>query len=356
MHAILPLVSAAALFTAAAAVPFSFPLPNGFPNPNADELKEIELLAHGSLPNGPPPPKLSDDTFTSLRLINFAEMTEVAFFSELLANVTNNVPGYRREDIPERAGSRSTVIKNLEAIQAQEELHVLNAQNALAHFNEGPILPCKYQFPVTNFKDAIALASTFTDLVLGVLPDVQTALAEAGDIGLIRPVGGTIAQEGEQNGWYRTTLGKIPSALPFLTAAARAYAFSAQNQAFVVPGSCPNSNTIDLPIFKPLNVITHEIHADEQRLLFSINPDPSINYADYSIVYINQQNTPIVAGLTDIDPRQGEVRFQAWFPFDGINLGDGLTIASLVKGKGPFADPDAVAKATYAGPGLIEIN
>ncbi|KAH8799793.1 putative sexual development protein [Xylogone sp. PMI_703] len=355
MHGLLPIASAA-LFTAAAAVPFSFPLSNGFPNPNDAELNQIELAAQGSLPNGPPPDQVTPDTLTSLRLINFAELTEVAFFTELIYNITNNLPGYRRSDIPKAAGSRSSVIENLLAVQAQEELHVLNAKNALVHFGQEPIQPCQYQFPVTNFKDAIALASTFTDVVLGTLPDVQNALAVDGDIGLIRGIGSVIAQEGEQNGWYRLIEGKIPSALPFLTAGAREYAFSAQNQNFVVPGSCPNSNTIDLPIFKPLTIITHEIDAKPEELLFKIAPDSSIDLNDYSIAFINQQNTPVIADITNIDPRHDETRFQAWFPYNGTTFGNGLTIAALVKGKGPLADVDAVAKATYAGPGLIEIN
>lgn len=36
------------------------------------------------------------------------------------------------------------------------------------------IQPCEYQFPVATFLDAIALAATFTDVVLGTLPEART--------------------------------------------------------------------------------------------------------------------------------------------------------------------------------------
>ncbi len=353
MPSILTLASVAGLSclsTLVSAAPFSFPLPDGFPNPSAQTVTAIETAAHGSLPNGPPPPSLTPDTLTSLRLIAFNELTEVAFFTELVANITNKVDGYTDID------DRGSVLAALNAIVAQEELHALNANGALAHFNAGPIQPCEYSFPVSNFKDAIGLAATFTDVVLGTLQDVQGLLGSDGDVGLIRPVGSVIGQEGEQVGYYRSLLGKIPSALPFLTTSTREFAFSALNQNFVVPGSCPSIATIKLPIFKPLTVITHELDPKPMTLLFKIAPDSTINYSSLSLVYINQQNTPVVVPLQDIDPRHTEVRFKASFPYDAATFGNGLTIAALTTCAGPFASADEVAAATYAGPGLIEIN
>lgn len=160
------------------AAPFSYgnnPLGNGFPtvaNPSS-QLTAIEQAAQGSLPNGGAPPTPKDNTVTSLRLIAFNELFEVAFFTELIANITNNVPGYTFST----DHSKQSALKTLTAIQAQEELHELNANGAVTKFGgKGPIQPCKYNFPVTTYKDAIALASTFTDVVLGTLQDVQSLL------------------------------------------------------------------------------------------------------------------------------------------------------------------------------------
>ena len=227
------------------AAPFSYsnnPLGNDFPTlasgaKGIQELNSIELQAHGSLSNAPPPPnKPKDDSLTSLRLIALNEVFEVAFFTELLCNITNNVDGYEIH----HQGARDFIVRALTAVQAQEELHALNANNALVHFGEDPILPCEYNFPVTTFEDAIALAATFTDVVLGTLQDVQAIFAADGDIGLIPGVGSVIGQEGQQSGFYRELLDKTPSALPFLTTSTREFAFSA-SKALSYPTVAPIS-------------------------------------------------------------------------------------------------------------------
>jgi len=334
--------------------PFSFPLSNGFPNINnpSQALNNIETQAHGTLPNAPPPPTLAADDLTSLRLIAFNELFEVAFFTSLIENITNNVRGFTFRN----SAHGRQVLNALTAVQAQEELHALDANGALAHFNAGPIQPCQYKFPTTNFKSAIALASTFTDVVLGTLQDVIVLLGQNGDAAVSRGIASVVGQEGEQNGFYRSLLGKIPSALPFLTASSRDFAFSALNQNFIVPGSCPNSNTINLHVFAPLTVNTQNIQPVDQTLSFTFdtsNWNGQVN--GLSLVYINQQNLPIVESIRNPTTHGNKVTFDATFPFIENEL-NGLTIAAVVNGNGPFADVDAVASATIAGPGLIEIN
>jgi len=367
------LVGLSCLSTIASAAPFTFPLSNGFPkvaNPSS-QLTAIEQQAHGTLPNGPPPPSITADTATSLELIAFNELFEVAFFTELLSNVTNNVTGFQFAD----SNDRTTVITALTAIQAQEELHALNANGALAHFGLEPIQPCEYNIPVSDFATAIGLASTFTDVVLGTLQDVASLLATDGDDGLIRGVVSVVGQEGEQNGFYRELLGKIPSALPFLTTSTREFAFSALNQNFIVPGSCPNIGEIALPIFRTLTVDTQNIQPTTQTLEFSVTIENTIEntnstwgnwerdcpernpdyFSSLSVVYINQQNLPVVETITNVAIEGNTVTFDAEFPFDQF-LMNGLTIAAVTKTAGPFASADAVAKDTIFGPGLIEIN
>ena len=163
----------------------------GFPNITnpSQELTDIELEAHGTLPNTPPPPPPQNDSLVSLGFIAFNELFEVAFFTELIENITDNKPGY--DNIP----NRDEILSILEVVQAQEELHELNANGAFKTFTGNTIEPCEYIFPVDNFNDAIALASKFTDVVLGTLPDIQTIFADDGDNGLIRGVGSVIGQE-----------------------------------------------------------------------------------------------------------------------------------------------------------------
>ena len=82
----------------AAAAPFSYPLANGFPTLNKTALAEVYKLAGGTLPNGALPSSLKAGGVQALQLIAANELFEVAYFSQLLANVTNNVPGYDIED------------------------------------------------------------------------------------------------------------------------------------------------------------------------------------------------------------------------------------------------------------------
>ena len=96
-------------------------LPDGLPYPSPSELSLIEKAAHGTLPNGSPPPVVSNKGITNLKLIAFNELFEVAFFNELLTNITENVEGYRFLD----EGDRDFVTRSLKAILAVSTLPTL---------------------------------------------------------------------------------------------------------------------------------------------------------------------------------------------------------------------------------------
>jgi hypothetical protein len=82
----------------AAPTPFVIPTDDGFPNPNPDQLKVIQQIADGTLSNAPPPAKINESSFPVFQLIAFNEQFEVAFFSSLIYNVTNDVPGFSLKD------------------------------------------------------------------------------------------------------------------------------------------------------------------------------------------------------------------------------------------------------------------
>lgn len=120
-----------------------------------------------------------------MRFIAFNELFEVAFFTSLINNITAGVDGFKLGN----GTHDKQILDDLKAIKNQETLHVLNANDALKANKQSPIEPCQYTFPTTNLNDAIALASKFTDIVLGTLPDIQTSFATNGDDGLIRGIG-----------------------------------------------------------------------------------------------------------------------------------------------------------------------
>ena len=326
-------------------------LSNGFPNLSASALTDVNNAAHGTLSNATGKPTFSANDLTNFQLVAFNEFFEVAFFTSLLTNITTNVPGF---EIPAHLNA-TYILDTLIAVQAQEELHAINANTKLPV----PLKTCEYKFPTKDFNGAIALAATFTDVVLGTLQDIATIFA-GDNAGVVRGVAATIGQEGEQNGFYRSLLGKIPSAQPFLTASARDFAFSALNQNFVVPGSCDISG-IPLKVFGVLNLETPNVGLGDQTIGLSFDAsdykgdNSSSNYEDLAFVLISGQNVPIVQELKNVRKQGDKVVFDAEF-LQQTDLLFGLTLGAVVEKKGAvLASVGDVAGAALFGPALIEV-
>jgi hypothetical protein len=280
--------------------PFSFPLANGFPNISlgSDALIEIQKQAHGTLPNGPLPAEISDNSATVWQLIAFNELFEVAYFSNLIENITNGVSGYELAS----PAALNVISTALEAVRAQEELHALGANGILQAAGHDPINPCEYVFPVENLDSAINFASVFTDIVLGTLQEALKVLGANGDeVDFLGLVGSVIGQEGEQNGFYRAfdKSAMPPSTQPLLTASSSPYLLSSLHQMVIVPGSCPNS--LPIPVFGALNVDTRYPKAQTQDMKFSFyTNETNFKTEDLSLVYINQLNVPVVEELSNV--------------------------------------------------------
>jgi hypothetical protein len=356
--------------TAVTAAPFSYAnssLSNSFPNFNASQIESIERKAHGTIPThfstlpGSVGSPLSLETLISLEFIAFEDLFEVAFFTELIANITTRVPGYTFE--LGDAIDRDYILKSFNSILAQEEVHALWANGQLQKSSGSVILPCEYNFPVSDFFEAIALASKFKDANQGALQDITVLFGNQSDSTLIRNLVAVAGQEGEQNGWFRSLLGKNPSALPFLTANIGDIDYSFLIQEFVVPGTCPNITNIPLPTFLPLNILTKNIRPVQQNLEFSfqlpssgVDPAWKSDYSGLQMTYMNQQNNVTVAPLTNVHTGGDIVTFNAFFPFDEANFGNGLTIALVTHAGVLFLNQNEVSNATVYGPGLIELN
>lgn len=327
----------------------------GFPNPSQANVLRIQNQAGGTLPNTPLPTSLPPDAAQTLQIIAANEMFEVAYFSSLLHNVTNSVDGYTDFG----GTTKEYVVESLKTILAQEELHAVGANAILASAGEKTIGACQYKFPVNDFRSAIALASTFTDLVLGTLQGAQTTFASDGVLGLVGLVGSIIGEEAEQNGAYRVIQKKTPASAPFLTASVGAFAFNAVNQKFIVPNSCQassNISVISVPQFKTLELAhsNSSPQAKNSTLRFTTSYSQLSKSGNY-VAYISGQNKPVVRPIQNVSKNGDKATFEAHFPF-GAGFSKGLTIAALVKSKGPFANASSVVDDTIAGPGLIEID
>ena len=136
--------------------------------------------------------KEQDASATTFQAIAFGEFFEVAYFSSLINNITNNVPGYEIGS----GAVKSAILDALLAIQAQEELHALGVNAILQSAGRTPVQPCKYVFPVDNFDDAIKTAATFTDaVVLGGLQDALNTFATDGDAAVVSLLTSVVGQE-----------------------------------------------------------------------------------------------------------------------------------------------------------------
>ncbi|MCJ1441928.1 MAG: hypothetical protein MMC23_002420 [Stictis urceolatum] len=338
-----------ALAGLSAAAPYSpFPLADGFPNPSPAQIAKIQKGAGGTLPNGPLPPNPNSPAAAlDLQVVAFNEIFEVAYFTQLLQNVTESKPGY---EVPSKWG-KSYVESLLKEIIQQEELHALLANTALKSYGGTPVTPAQYKFPVNNLLDALNFAGIFTSLVLGALQSVQTDLTSTKSAGLVQIVGSIIGQEGEQTGFYRAVNGDVPSASPFLTVAAGQFAYNALQQMVVVPGS--NKNNIAIPAYDPLTVVGTP-QPKNSTLHFETTGKKAPTSASY-ITYVTGQNVPVTEPISNIKSNyQGKTTFDAFFPFDA-GFSNGLSIAAITS-KGPFMNVSEVAAATSAGPGLIYIK
>jgi hypothetical protein len=79
------------------------------------------------------------------------------------------------------------------------------------------------------------------------------------------------------------------------------------------------------------------------------------DFSGLSLVYINQQNNPVVQKLVGAKAVNGTVTFTSPFPYAAGAFGNGLTLAAVALATGDLTSADGVAAATLFGPGIIEI-
>lgn len=206
---------------------------------------------------------------------------------------------------------------------------------------------------MSDYKSAIALGETFTNLKLGTLQDIVTRFAMGSDFDLARFVASIVGQKGQQSGWFRTLQNKVASDVPFPTTGNVDFLFSAV-QRFIVPRNCSSIADIPLHTFQPLNILTPP-GPRTQLIRVSWKPTTGNKSGQLWMTYINQLNTPIAERMNIISSNNETVVAEALFPYEKYLL-NGLTIAAVTTSGGPFANAAEVSQATAFGPGLITVN
>ena len=343
-------------WTTATTLASPFPLPDGFPNPNASGIHSIQGQARGTIPNGGPPTVHTAGVVAALQYLSLNEMLEVAFFTELLHNVTNSVAGF---EIGNGTFTEKFIISQFRATNAQEQIHQLTAASLLNLTGEPAIQPCdEYNFPVSNIDDAFALAAEFTSMLMGSFHDIALALAESNytaEHDLILAVASSISNEAEQLGFFRTFEGKIPNESPFPTSSTVDFGFS-YLQRFIDQTTCPVLTSIPLAIFKPLTLVS-KISPRPREILFQIDGTDitSWNTSQAGFVFVNQQNMPVVKKFKIRLSKGSVVTISVDFPYQEHQL-DGLVITAITNTTGPFTSVRDVAAHTIFGPAPIIVE
>lgn len=218
---------------------------------------------------------------------------------------------------------------------------------------------------MNTFDDSIAVAETFTAVVLGALQGANVLFTKDGAADPVRLVSSVIGQEGEQNGFYRFLLDRIPPESPFLTTVPGPFAFSALLQNFVVPDSCPYSlSEINLPTFPailtnggPIAVIQPE----DQTLTFQADLSGKAasgyvggNGKGLFLTYTTGQQIPFSVELDNVKWKGSTITFEANFPYEEYVM-HGFSHAAITTCN-EFSDADSVVEAALAGPAVIQVN
>ncbi|KAL2194463.1 hypothetical protein P885DRAFT_71235 [Corynascus similis CBS 632.67] len=372
------------------AEPFRFPLSNGFPFPNDTALEELFTRAGGNFTNAPLAPRFDDDSLTSWKLQAFNEFMEVAFFTQLIANITDNVAGYELEP-----DMRDYVLTSLKTIQAQEEMHAYNANDAVRYFTDGThMFPCVYQFPVSTFAEAVDFAQTMTDMYIGLLANIQQRTAAHLGVdsnSIVYVLAQALGQEGQQSGWFRSLRRLPPSAEPFLTTSTREFALSWM-QHWIVPGSCPNMEYIPLRVLPPLTLTAVSIGDASRAGNVTLVAPGAVDPASHRVAFVNgalvptvvpfkvRQTTRCVSGddratTADRMTRDGDIHqrvvagpdsgssgesncvasteIEADMPY-AHNVMHGLVLMAVVENRVTFITAQDVTDAALYGPALLE--
>ncbi|KAI5207177.1 hypothetical protein AUEXF2481DRAFT_82691 [Aureobasidium subglaciale EXF-2481] len=334
-------------------VAFKFPLSNGFPNiknPSA-ELRAIEEAAVGILPNAPLSKHLASADVTNFQLIGFAQLFQVAYYTSLYNNITQNVPGY---DVP--AQIKPFFISVLEKTIAQEELHLLSANAILRAAGQEIIQPCRYVFPFDNFFAALDFATIFSDVIIGTYQTFQTTLALNGDSNDIALLGSIMGSTAERNGYLRSLLGANPAELPFLSISTGPWAYAALTHHVIVKDSCPNANIINVPSYGDLFLTNSSpnVSLTTTELAFAFINNGK-KPADLRLVYTNAQNVPIAKKLENVKTTGNFVSFTVPFDYSSTIM-SGMTMCWVASTSGDFSSANGVTAASLFGPAILNIN
>jgi Ferritin-like domain len=338
MASILPAVAVALLISAASALPASIT--------GSAITPQVTQLAGGGIPvnNNPPAAQLSQNAVSSFELANFLENLESNFFQNGLANLTAwGTAGY------------TNGVSNLDvvaAVAAQEEVHVANLVKVITGNGGQAIVPCQYQFPVSDAPSFYALANIITSVGIGALIDLEANVAPT-DPGVIPAVGSIVPVESRHDAFFRLTANEHPNPTAFETRISGTWAYNLALD-FIVADSCTNLpvSISSLPVFPDIQVINAgppsfaAKNGEPGSLTFTVLT-PSQMYTHWNtsgplyMGWVDAANSPVYTSVTHV----GNGDFMADIP-SGLF---GMAFAALTN-QNTATNVADLTKATVAGP------
>ncbi len=301
------------------------------------QAQSIATTAGGSPPNGSAPLDISTSAIADFSGVNFLENMESAFFLEGLQNLTKWNTHHQYDH----------AIDVVTRVQAQELIHVQNAEDILKANNAPTFAPCKYTFPVSNPDEFFALASIITSVGIGAVINVVSGLAVS-DPKLVQGPASILAIEARHDAFFRHhSVSDIPNPAPFDTRISSTYALNLASP-FIVKGSCTTPPFTVIPALKA--EVTGKTTGSCGPITFSFDA-AAISKEDLSkelyIGWVNQANLVNYQPVT-VD---GEGVVKSTIP-EGMA---GIAFAALT-GQQAAEDVNSLTAVTIAGPAPVQIS
>ncbi|KAH7321154.1 hypothetical protein B0I35DRAFT_450627 [Stachybotrys elegans] len=344
---------------------FTVPSENGFPTPNEDQLRTIQLDAEGRLPDRPYPTSLSSDVVALYQVYTFLEQATSGFFAQMWNNVTNNDPGYEifvAED-------RNVILEVIDTAIAQEQVRALRGMSILSAAGAYVPEPCVYGTNAATYIDAVDTSQTLLTLATGFQQNLAKVLAREEQYELLQQEMSIAGPIGEESGFFRANLFRLPNEGPFTTYVPAVFMWS-YIRAFGLLGGghCDwDLNTIAMPVVADLRPGGRRrlfVPAEDQDLLFQVdwNQVTAPGAGAYVggdgsglyLTWIVGQLEPFSVSVNNVTWNGRLMTFFASFPFTE-NVMSGTSIAALTT-TNTFDSVEDIVDSALAGPGIVQCD
>ena len=185
-----------------------------FAAPNPQLPKEFKDHAGGGVAQQAIQVKLSQDGITGFQMANFLQNLEVAYFKQ------------GAQKYKEWGGGNVNGVKNADAVNriwGQEEAYVETIAELLKNNQAATVEPCEYNFPFSDEKSFLSLASIISNIGLGFLINIENVLAKS-DPDIVPHIARILPVKARHDAFFRMYASEVPNPTPYETTLPMAWA------------------------------------------------------------------------------------------------------------------------------------